>query len=335
MGKNKKEWAPPIDDDLDEILGKAQADENASVIEEIPVSLIDNNPDNEYPVLDDESMDKLKASIEENGLREYPLVFLKDDGSGRYQMVYGHRRKRAHELLKRETILCKVHPTVMTREEMIIANHESNLYRENVPFMARVKDVVKTFDAYISKGIPATRAKQMLASESEESERTIDRYRRLVTELIPETHPLVDSGQIPLVPAEQISFLSQEYQLDVVNVLRNTGKKLTVSKANMLHEDFNKKKMSAESIKDVIIGKTRQRIRKDKKLEVSKKVQDAIPKEVKPNEYEDFILKCIYAYVSKTVDGDDLYEESAQKGSIKIETEKSKTQKDRHVPVPN
>ena len=325
-----------IERDKDKTSEQLEKENMYGGLKEIPVSLIDDNPHNELPVVDsDESMIELKNSIEKNGLREYPLVFLKDDGSGRYQMVYGHRRKRAHELLNKETIICKVSPRVMTEQQMIIANHDSNISREDIPIMARAKDVVKTFNAYIQIGFSPTEAKKTLAEDSEtESERTIDRYRRLVDNLIPDMEPLVNSKQIPLVSAEKVSFLSDEFQEKVVEILRKTGKKLTISKAGMLKEDFEKKKISSDSIESVITGKTRQRIRKDKKLEVSKKIQDAIPKEIQPKEYEDFILKCIYEHIANTTNGDELYEENAQDGSVKITSEKEIKQKDRHVAVP-
>ena len=96
-----------------------------SKIRDIPISEIDEFPDHPFKVLMDEDMQQLVESIKRNGVMTPATVRLKEDG--RYELISGHRRKKACELAGLETLKCEVKE--LTRDEAIIVMVESNLQR--------------------------------------------------------------------------------------------------------------------------------------------------------------------------------------------------------------
>lgn len=96
-----------------------------SKIRDIPISEIDEFPDHPFKVLMDEDMEQLVESIKRNGVMTPATVRLKEDG--RYELISGHRRKKACELAGLETLKCEVKE--LTRDEAIIVMVESNLQR--------------------------------------------------------------------------------------------------------------------------------------------------------------------------------------------------------------
>ena len=114
-------------DDLFET-DESRAEAALSKIREIPISEIDEFPDHPFKVLMDEDMEKLVESIKRNGVMTPATVRLKEDG--RYELISGHRRKKACELAGLETLKCEVKE--LTRDEAIIIMVESNLQRSTI-----------------------------------------------------------------------------------------------------------------------------------------------------------------------------------------------------------
>ena len=105
-----------------------RAEEKLAKIRDIPLDQIDDFPDHPYKVRLDEDMDNLVESIKERGVITPATVRLKEDG--RYEMISGHRRKKASELAGLETLRCEV--VDISRDEAIILMVESNFQRDHI-----------------------------------------------------------------------------------------------------------------------------------------------------------------------------------------------------------
>lgn len=163
---------------------------------EIPVSLIHDFPDHPYKVKDDENMLELVESIKTRGLIQPVLVRPLDDGT--YEMVSGHRRKRAFELANIEKIPARVQE--LTKDEAILSMVDSNLQRDEILPSEKAYAFKKRLEAMNRQGMRTDRTStpveskfrtnEQLAEEVGESREQIRRYIRL-TNLIPELLNLV------------------------------------------------------------------------------------------------------------------------------------------------
>ena len=201
-------------------------DEKLAKIRDIPLELIDDFPDHPYKVRDDEDMMQLVESIKERGVITPATVRQKEDG--RYELISGHRRKRASELAGFETLRCEV--VELDRDEATILMVESNLQRSVIlpsekafaykmrleamnrkagrPKKENATPVVSDFDRQ--------RSNEVLANEVGESREQIRRFIRL-TNLVPELLELVDEGKMKMRPAVELSYLDEDCQRDLVD----------------------------------------------------------------------------------------------------------------------
>lgn len=190
-------------------------------IYDIPLSEIDDFPDHPFKVKLDEDMDQLVQSIKERGI--ITPVTLRPKEDGRYEIVSGHRRKKACELAGFDTVKAEVRE--LTRDEAIILMVESNLQRSVILPSEKAFSYKMRLEAMKRQaGRPAqdnysplgnnsfgTKSSDEMAAEVGESKNTIFRYIRL-TELIPELLDLVDEGRIAFRPAVELSYLQKEEQ---------------------------------------------------------------------------------------------------------------------------
>ena len=195
---------------------------------QIPLTEIDDFPDHPFKVKLDEDMDQLVESIKERGVITPITLRKKEDG--RYEIVSGHRRKKACEIAGLETIPAEVKE--LTRDEAIILMVDSNLQRSTIlpsekafsykMRLEALKRQGKRNDLETSRPLGAKsregRADEQIAENSVDSARQIVRYIRL-TELIPELLDIVDEGKIAMRPAVELSYLKkdeQEYLLEAM-----------------------------------------------------------------------------------------------------------------------
>ena len=195
-------------------------------IYDIPISEIDDFPEHPYQVNDDEDMDRLVESIKERGIITPATVRKKDDG--RYELISGHRRKRACELAGLETLRCDV--VDLTRDEAIVLMVESNYQRSNILPSEKAFAYKMRLDAMNRQGkrtdltsrpVGDKLSVEEISEESGDSARQIHRYIRL-TNLVPELLEYVDSGQMKMRPAVELSYLDEESQRDVVDRIEET-----------------------------------------------------------------------------------------------------------------
>ena len=187
-------------------------------IHDIPLELIDDFPDHPFKVKMDEDMEQLVESIKERGL--ITPVTLRPKEDGRYEIVSGHRRKKACEIAGLSSVKADIRE--MSRDEAIILMVESNLQRSVILPSEKAFSYKMRLEALKRQGkrtdLTSDPLGQKLSREKvtgQDSGTQVQRYIRL-TELIPELLVLVDEGKIALRPAVELSYLSREEQ-ELVN----------------------------------------------------------------------------------------------------------------------
>ena len=193
-------------------------------IKKISLSLIDDFPNHPYHVFNDESMAELTESIRKNGLIS-PIIVREKDG-GRYELISGHRRKYACSTLGHEEIRCNI--ISVTDDEATIIMVDSNCQRQKLLPSERAFAYKMKLDAMKRQGkrtdltcvqnAHRLKSRQILAEQEGKSEYQIRRYIRL-TYLIPELLEYVDAEKIKLLPATEISYLGEEAQRDLCDVI--------------------------------------------------------------------------------------------------------------------
>ena len=200
-------------------------------IYDIPLSEIDDFPNHPYRVLDDEDMQALMDSISERGIITPAMVRKKEDG--RYEVISGHRRKRACERLGLETMRCEV--VEVTRDEAIILMVDSNSQRSEIApcdkgraYKMKLEAIKRQqgersdlTSATVLQKLDGKSSRELLAESSIDSHEQIRKYIRL-TYLIPELQDFVDEGKIKMRPAVELSYLDEETQRDVVDRIDET-----------------------------------------------------------------------------------------------------------------
>ena len=207
---------------VDDLFTSQSERDNATLegVTEIQLALIDPFPGHPFHVKDDEEMERLAESIAENGVL-VPLTVRASDAE-RYELVSGHRRKRASELAGLASVPCIVRD--MGDDEAVIAMVDSNLQRETIlpserafAYSMRLEAMkhqgqrTDLTSAQLAQKSSGRWSRSMLAEELGTSESKVQRFIRL-THLIPELLALVDDGRMKMLPAVEVSYLSQEEQ---------------------------------------------------------------------------------------------------------------------------
>lgn len=271
-------------------------------IRDIPISEIDDFPDHPFKVRDNEDMLQLVESIKERGVITPATVRQKEDG--RYELISGHRRKRASELAGFETLRCEV--VDLTREEATILMVESNFQRSQIlpsekafAYKMRLEAMKRQGQRSDLTSSPlATKSGQgrsdtELAEQVGESKDTIRRYIRL-TELVPELLEYVDEGRIKMRPAVELSYLDEDSQRDVVDEIDLNDATPSHAQTIKMRKFFDEGKLTTEVISSIMSEeKPNQR---DKIVLRGDRVRQLIPKSVPLNQTEEFVCKALEHY---------------------------------------
>ena len=226
-------------------------------IKKISLSLIDNFPNHPYHIIDDESMAELTESIRKNGLIS-PVIVRKKDG-GRYELISGHRRKYACSVLGYEEIRCNI--IAVTDDEATIIMVDSNCQRQKLlpsekAFAYKMKlDAMKRqgkrTDLTCVQNAHRLKSRQILAEQEGKSEYQIRRYIRL-TYLIPELLEYVDAEKIKLLPATEISYLGEEAQRDLCDVIEVCMAFTSHGQARRLHRLYESGELTYEKALQIL-----------------------------------------------------------------------------------
>ena len=283
---------------------QAQRDEEQlSKIRDIPLELIDDFPDHPFKVRDDEDMMQLVESVKERGVITPATVRQKEDG--RYELISGHRRKRACELAGFDTLRCEV--VDLNRDEATILMVESNYQRSQIlpsekayAYKMRL-EAMKRQAGRPSKenGVPVGhdslvgKSRELLAAEGQDSNTQIQRYIRL-TNLVPELLEYVDEGRIKMRPAVELSFLDEDSQRDVVDEIDLNDATPSHDQTIRMRKFFEEGKLTTEAIQAIMSEeKPNQR---EKIVLRGDRVRQLIPKNIPISQTEDFVCKALEHY---------------------------------------
>jgi ParB family chromosome partitioning protein len=273
-------------------------DEKLAKIRDIPLELIDDFPDHPYKVRDDEDMMQLSESIKERGVITPATVRQKEDG--RYELISGHRRKRASELAGFETLRCEV--VELDRDDATILMVESNLQRSVILPSEKAFAYKMRLDAMKRKaGRPSKenlspvgtnlRTDEQLAQEMGDSRNQIHRYIRL-TNLVPELLELVDEGKMKMRPAVELSYLDEDCQRDLVDEIDLNDCTPSHDQTIRMRKMFEEGKLTPEAIQAIM---SEQKPNQREKIVLrGDRVRQLIPKSVPLNQTEEFVcLLCV------------------------------------------
>lgn len=273
-------------------------EEKLSKIRDIPLSQIDDFPDRPFKVKDDEDMMQLIESIKERGIITPATVRLKDDG--RYELISGHRRKRACEIAGFDTLRCEV--VELTKDEATILMVESNYQRSQILPSEKAFAYKMRLDAMKRQGqrtdltsrpVGTKLSVSEISQETGDSERQVHRYIRL-TNLVPELLEFVDEGRIKMRPAVELSYLDEDCQRDIVDEIDMNEVTPSHDQAIRMRKFFDEGKLTTEVIQAIMSEeKPNQR---EKLVFRGDRVRKLIPKSIPLSETEDYVCKALEHY---------------------------------------
>ena len=275
-------------------------------IQKISITEISSFPNHPFKVRDDEKMFETVESIKEHGVLVPAIVRPKEDGT--YEMVSGHRRKRACELAQIEELPCIVRN--LTDDEATIIMVDSNLQREQILPSERAFAYKMKLEAIKSQGkrndLTSTQPVQKLsveviADELGESRESVRRYIRL-TELIPELLQFVDNHYLrdkenmtmALAPAIEISYLSKNEQDMLLEAMETSLATPSTPQAKRLREESEKGTLTEEKIQDILDEEKPNQ--KEQVKFTYDKVKDYFPKGYTVQQMQSVIEKLLQKY---------------------------------------
>lgn len=292
----------PSADDLFSTQEEREESKNKRVIRDIPISDIDDFPNHPFCVQDDEDMVQLVESIRERGVETSALVRKKKDG--RYELISGHRRKRACEILGLETLKCEI--LDIDKNEAAIIMVESNLiYRSrilpsNKAFAYKIR--LEAMDRQGQRAdltstplVSKLRSNEELADKVGESREQIRRYIRL-TELIPELLKMVDENKFPFRSAVEVSYLTKDEQEMLLEVIESSASAPSLDKASELKHISQTEGLTEERIiKILTMKKSSKNTARRANIFYTDKLKNVIPPASTYEETEDYIYRaCVF-----------------------------------------
>lgn len=282
---------------------QAQRDEEQlSKIRDIPLELIDDFPDHPFKVRDDEDMMQLVESVKERGVITPATVRQKEDG--RYELVSGHRRKRACELAGFETLRSEI--VDLNRDEATILMVESNFQRSEILPSEKAFAYKMRLEALSRQGkrtdltsnplgrkSDGKETAQIIGEQSGDSQTQVRRYIRL-TNLVPELLEFVDEGHIKMRPAVELSYLDEDCQRDVVDEIDLNDATPSHDQTIRMRKLFNEGNLTTEAIHAVMSEEKPNQ--KEKIVLRGDRVRQLIPKNIPVSQTEDFVCKALEHY---------------------------------------
>ena len=303
MKEQKQEMKLPKLDDL--FTSQAQRDyENAEKVEQIDISKITDFPNHPFKVINDDKMQDMVESVKKYGVILPVIVRRKDDGT--YEMISGHRRKKACELAGIKQIRCIVKD--LSDDEATILMVDSNIQREEIlpsekAFAYKMKleamkhqgkriDLLEdeTSTPMVEK-LKGKTSVGMLGEQNNESAEQIRRYIRL-TYLIPELLEQVDLKRIAFRPAVELSYLSEDNQYVLLNIFEFDEVTPSLSQAIRLKKLEQEGNLTEEKIEEIM---QQEKPNQKEFIKIhNEKIEKYIPTKIKESgKVEDFIIQCV------------------------------------------
>ena len=280
---------------------EGRAESRLPRIYDIPLSEIDDFPNHPFKVKMDEDMNQLVQSVKERGV--ITPITLRQKEDGRYEIVSGHRRRKACELAGLERVPAEIKE--LSRDEAIILMVESNLQRSIILPSEKAFSYKMRLEAMKRQGQrtdltsdpmgpkSGERSNEKLAEVVNESSSQIKRYIRL-TELIPELLDMVDENKIAFRPAVELSYLTETEQHNLLNSISYNDATPSLPQAIRLKEFSKEGKLSAEVI-EAILGEEKPN-QKEKISFKAERLRPYIPSTVPLEKTEDYIIKALEYY---------------------------------------
>lgn len=299
MAGRKSDFTLPTLDDLFSTQ-ELRDDAKLSKIRDIPLELIDDFPDHPFKVRDDEDMIQLVESVKERGVITPATVRQKEDG--RYELISGHRRKRACELAGFEALRCEV--VDLDRDAATVLMVESNYQRSQIlpsekafAYKMRLEAMKRQgqrSDLTLSPvGTKFDRSSEAITEETGDSRNQIHRYIRL-TNLVQELLDLVDEGKIKMRPAVELSYLDEDSQRVVVDEIDLNQCTPSHDQTIRMRKFFTEGKLTPEVVSAIMSEeKPNQR---EKIVLRGDKVRSLIPKNIPVSQTEDYVVKALEHY---------------------------------------
>lgn len=286
---------------LDDLFSTQEQRDNNNLekIVDIDINLIDDFPNHPFKVIDNEEMQQMKESIEENGVLVPVIVRQKENG--RYEMISGHRRKFASELAFKDTIPCIVRD--LSDDEATIIMVDSNMQREEIlpsekAFAYKMKLLALTHQG---KKIVSTSRQlvgkleraDIVGQDNNESGRQVQRYIRL-TKLIPELLEKVDEKVIAFNPAVEISYLKEDEQYTLLDSMEYNDATPSHAQAIRLKKLSLSGELNEDKIDEILSEEKPNQIQTIKFNE--NRIRSVLPKNIERDKIEDFVIKSIEYY---------------------------------------
>ena len=283
---------------------ESRAEARLSKIRDIPIAEIDEFPDHPFKVLMDEDMEQLVESIKRNGVMTPATVRLKEDG--RYELISGHRRKKACELAGLETLKCEVKE--LTRDEAIIIMVESNLQRSTIlpsekafAYKMRLEAMKRqgersdlTFPPLVEKSAgKEALSVSKIGKDTGDSHEQVRRFIRL-TELVPEILQMVDDKQTAFRPAVEISYLTEEQQYTLLEAMSYNDATPSLAQAIKMKKFMQEGKLTDEVIQSIM--EEEKPNQKEKPAFLDERITKLIPKTIPRGQETDFVVKALEFY---------------------------------------
>ena len=302
MAGRKSDFTLPTLDDLFSTQ-ELRDDAKLSKIRDIPLELIDDFPDHPFKVRDDEDMIQLVESVKERGVITPATVRQKEDG--RYELISGHRRKRACELAGFENLRCEV--VALDRDAATVLMVESNYQRSQIlpsekafAYKMRLEAMKrqagrpsKENSVPVAQNYEGKTSRELLGEQVGESQDQVRRYIRL-TNLVPELLDLVDEGKIKMRPAVELSYLDEDSQRAVVDEIDLNQCTPSHDQTIRMRKFFTDGKLTPEVV-SAIMGEEKPNQR-EKIVLRGDKVRSLIPKNIPVSQTEDYVVKALEHY---------------------------------------
>jgi len=263
-------------------------------IKEVSLNELHEFKNHPFHVVDDEKMEELVESIKEKGVLSPAIVRQRENGG--YEIISGHRRRRACELAKLETM-----PVIIKNlddDEATILMVDANIQRENILPSERAFSLQMKMNALKHQGmrtdltsgqVGPKLASDEIGEENGISGRQVKRYVCL-TKLLPEILDKVDAGKIGFVPAVELSFIGEDEQKWISAVLSESNKSISLNQATLLRNEYKSKTLTEEVVCKIIIGEKKN----DRKVILNESdLSEFFPKEMDSKEIKKKILSLL------------------------------------------
>ena len=271
-------------------------------IQDIPLELLDDFPNHPFRVRDDEDMLKLIESVSERGVLVPAIVRPKADG--RYELISGHRRKRASECAEKKTLLCMV--SDLDDDAATIIMVDSNIQRTDILPSEKAFAYKMKLDAMKHQGkrtdltsnpqgrkLVNKETALIVGEENGDSQTQVRRYVRL-TYLVPELLEMVDEGRIKMRPAVEISYLDEDNQRDLVDAIDTEDCTPSHAQTIKMRKFFDEGKLSSDVITSIM--QEEKPNQKEKIIIPNKTVEKYIPKSIPAEKRQDYVCKALEHY---------------------------------------